>query len=187
MRPLAAADVCRAVSGTFLQAGGNTVTGVTSDSRRIAPGDLFIPLVGARFDGHDYMNAALSDGAAGCLCSRVPEALLPGKFYIQVQDTTLALGALAAWYRGLYDIPVVQVTGSAGKTTTKEMLASVLSRHFCTLKTRANLNNHIGTPQTLLELEPRHQAAVIESARYSTICGPVGWLFCAATTPCSTA
>ena len=163
MRPLAAADVCRAVSGTFLQAGGDTVTGVTSDSRRIAPGDLFIPLVGARFDGHDYMNAALSDGAAGCLCSRVPEALLPGKFYIQVQDTTLALGALAAWYRGLYDIPVVQVTGSAGKTTTKEMLASVLSRHFCTLKTRANLNNHIGTPQTLLELEPRHQAAVIET------------------------
>ena len=163
MRPLAAADVCRAVSGTFLQAGGDTVTGVTSDSRRIAPGDLFIPLVGARFDGHDYMNAALSDGAAGCLCSRVPEALLPGKFYIQVQDTTRALGALAAWYRGLYDIPVVQVTGSAGKTTTKEMLASVLSRHFCTLKTRANLNNHIGTPQTLLELEPRHQAAVIET------------------------
>lgn len=163
MRPLAAADVCRAVSGTFLQAGGDTVTGVTSDSRRIAPGDLFIPLVGARFDGHDYMNAALSDGAAGCLCSRVPEALLPGKFYIQVQDTTLALGALAAWYRGLYDIPVVQVTGSAGKTTTKEMLASVLSRHFCTLKTRANLNNHIGTPQTLLELDPRHQAAVIET------------------------
>lgn len=163
MRPLAAADVCRAVSGTFLQAGGDTVTGITSDSRRIAPGDLFIPLVGARFDGHDYMNAALSDGAAGCLCSRVPEALLPGKFYIQVQDTTRALGALAAWYRGLYDIPVVQVTGSAGKTTTKEMLASVLSRHFCTLKTRANLNNHIGTPQTLLELEPRHQAAVIET------------------------
>ena len=105
MRPLAVADICRAVSGTFLQAGGDTVTGVTSDSRRIAPGDLFIPLVGARFDGHDYMNAALSDGAAGCLCSRVPEALLPGKFYIQVQDTTLALGALAAWYRGCMTSP----------------------------------------------------------------------------------
>ena len=163
MRPLPAADICRAVGGTFLQAGGDTVTGVTSDSRQIASGDLFIPLVGARFDGHDYMNAALSDGAAGCLCSRVPEALLPGKFYIQVQDTTLALGALAAWYRSLYDIPVVQVTGSAGKTTTKEMIASVLSRHFRTLKTQANLNNHIGTPQTLLRLEPCHQAAVIET------------------------
>ena len=133
MRPLPAADICRAVGGTFLQSGGGTVTGVTSDSRQIASGDLFIPLVGARFDGHDYIDTALSSGAAGCLCSRVPETLLPGRFYIRVQDTTLALGALAAWYRGLYDIPVVQVTGSAGKTTTKEMIASVLSRHFRTL------------------------------------------------------
>ena len=163
MRPLPAADICRAVGGTFLQTGGDTVTGVTSDSRQIASGDLFIPLVGARFDGHDYIDTALSSGAVGCLCSRQPETLLPGKFYIQVQNTTLALGALAAWYRGLYDIPVVQVTGSAGKTTTKEMIASVLSRHFRTLKTQANLNNHIGTPQTLLRLDPCHQAAVIET------------------------
>ena len=163
MRPLPAADICRAVGGTFLQTGVGTVTGVTSDSRQIASGDLFIPLVGARFDGHDYIDTALSAGAAGCLCSRVPETLLPGRFYIRVQDTTLALGALAAWYRSLYDIPVVQVTGSAGKTTTKEMIASVLSRHFRTLKTQANLNNHIGTPQTLLRLEPCHQAAVIET------------------------
>ena len=163
MRPLPAADICRAVGGTFLQTGGDTVTGVTSDSRHIASGDLFIPLVGARFDGHDYIDTALSSGAAGCLCNRVPETLLPGRFYIRVQDTTLALGALAAWYRGLYDIPVVQVTGSAGKTTTKEMIASVLSRHFRTLKTQANLNNHIGTPQTLLRLDPCHQAAVIET------------------------
>ena len=163
MRPLAAADICRAVGGTFLQTGGGTVTGVTSDSRQIASGDLFIPLVGARFDGHDYMNAALSDGAAGCLCSRVPEALLPGKFYIQVQDTTLALGALAAWYRSLYDIPVVQVTGSAGKTTTKEMIASVLSQRYNTLRTEGNFNNDIGAPLTLLRLMPEHQAAVIET------------------------
>ena len=154
MRPLAAADVCRAVSGTFLQAGGDTVTGVTSDSRRIAPGDLFIPLVGARFDGHDYMNAALSDGAAGCLCSRVPEALLPGKFYIQVQDTTRALGALAAWYRGQFRLPVVQVTGSVGKTTTKEMIAAVLTQKYETLRTEGNLNNDIGAPLTLLRLMP---------------------------------
>ena len=80
MRPLPAVDICRAVGGTFLQTGGGTVTGVTSDSRQIASGDLFIPLVGARFDGHDYIDTALSAGAAGCLCSRQPEALLPGKF-----------------------------------------------------------------------------------------------------------
>ena len=163
MRPLPAADICRAVGGTFLQTGGGTVTGVTSDSRQIASGDLFIPLVGARFDGHDYIDTALSAGAAGCLCSRQPEALLPGKFYIQVQDTTLALGALAAWYRSLYDIPVVQVTGSAGKTTTKEMIASVLSQRYNTLRTEGNFNNDIGAPLTLLRLMPEHQAAVIET------------------------
>ena len=163
MRPLPAVDICRAVGGTFLQTGGGTVTGVTSDSRQIASGDLFIPLVGARFDGHDYIDTALSAGATGCLCSRVPEALLPGKFYIQVQDTTLALGALAAWYRSLYDIPVVQVTGSAGKTTTKEMIASVLSQRYNTLRTEGNFNNDIGAPLTLLRLMPEHQAAVIET------------------------
>lgn len=163
MRPLPAADICRAVGGTFLQSGGGTVTGVTSDSRQIASGDLFIPLVGARFDGHDYIDTALSSGAAGCLCSRVPETLLPGRFYIRVQDTTLALGALAAWYRGLYDIPVVQVTGSAGKTTTKEMIASVLSQRYNTLRTEGNFNNDIGAPLTLLRLMPEHEAAVIET------------------------
>ena len=163
MRPLPAADICRAVGGTFLQTGGDTVTGVTSDSRHIASGDLFIPLVGARFDGHDYIDTALSSGAAGCLCNRVPKTLLPGRFYIRVQDTTLALGALAAWYRGLYDIPVVQVTGSAGKTTTKEMIASVLSQRYNTLRTEGNFNNDIGAPLTLLRLMPEHQAAVIET------------------------
>ena len=162
MRPLPAADICRAVGGTFLQTGGGTVTGVTSDSRQIASGDLFIPLVGARFDGHDYIDTALSAGAAGCLCSRVPEALLPGKFYIQVQDTTLALGALAAWYRSLYDIPVVQVTGSAGKTTTKEMVACVLARRFNTLRTEKNFNNELGVPLTIFRIGPETEAAVIE-------------------------
>ena len=163
MRPLPAADICRAVGGTFLQTGGDTVTGVTSDSRHIASGDLFIPLVGARFDGHDYIDTALSSGAAGCLCNRVPKTLLPGRFYIRVQDTTLALGALAAWYRGLYDIPVVQVTGSAGKTTTKEMIAAVLGAKLNVLKTPENFNNDIGTPLTLLGLAPEHEAAVIET------------------------
>lgn len=163
MRPLNAEALCRAVNGQLLQSGPETLSGVSSDSRRVGQGELFIPLIGERFDGHDYIDMALRSGAAGCLCSRVPETLLPGKLYIRVADTTLALGALAAWYRNQFDIPVVQVTGSAGKTTTKEMIAAVLSRHFHTLKTQANLNNHIGTPQTLLRLEEGHQAAVIET------------------------
>ncbi len=163
MRPLNAEALRCAVNGQLLQPGPETLSGVSSDSRRVGLGELFIPLIGERFDGHDYIDMALQGGAAGCLCSRVPDTLLPGKLYIRVEDTTLALGALAAWYRSGFDIPVVQVTGSAGKTTTKEMIAAVLGQHFNTLKTQANLNNHIGTPQTLLRLEEGHQAAVIET------------------------
>lgn len=137
---------------------------VSTDSRPGgSQGCLFIPLVGERFDGHTYLTQALESGAAGCLCSRLPEALVPGKFYVQVEDTLRALGQLAGWYREKFPIPVVQITGSAGKTTTKEMIASVLSQHFLTLKTEANYNNEIGTPQTLLRLMPEHQAAVIET------------------------
>ena len=99
----------------------------------------------------------------GCLCSRVPETMEEGKFYVQVEDTKLALRALSAWYRGLFDIPVVQISGSAGKTTTKQMIAAVLSEHFSTLKTFGNLNHESGTPLTLLQLEQHHEAAVIET------------------------
>lgn len=155
-------DICRAVGGKLLQ-GGGVVSDVSTDSRSVGSGDLFIPLVGERFDGHAYLDMALEKGAAGCLCARTPEKLIPGKAYILVEDTTRALRDLAGWYRGLFSIPVVQVTGSAGKTTTKEMLASVLGQHAQTLKTLANYNNHIGTPQTLLRLNEQDWAAVIET------------------------
>lgn len=155
-------DVCRAVGGTLLQ-GGADVTGVSTDSRTAGAGDLFIPLVGERFDGHAYLGMALEKGAAGCLCAKVPEKLAEGKFYIRVADTTRALRDLAGWYRQLFAVPVVQITGSAGKTTTKEMVASVLGQHGPTLKTLANFNNHIGTPQTLLRLTRQEWAAVIET------------------------
>ncbi len=155
-------DICRAVGGTLLQ-GGADITGVSTDSRSVGEGDLFVPLVGERFDGHAYIDMALSKGAEGCLCAKVPETLMEGKSYVLVEDTTRALGDLAGWYRGLFDIPVVQVTGSAGKTTTKEMIASVLGQHAKTLKTLANFNNHIGTPQTLLRLEAEDWAAVVET------------------------
>ena len=162
MIPCTAREIAAATDGSLLQEGA-AVTRVSTDSRDILPGDLFVPLVGERFDGHAYIDMALQKGAAGCLCAKIPENLQPGKFYIAVDDTEAALGRLAGWYRGKFDIPVVQVTGSAGKTTTKEMLAAVLSRHFRTLKTLANFNNFVGTPQTLLRLEQAHQAAVIET------------------------
>ncbi len=164
MSPCTVAALCAAVGGKLLSGdSAAVVTGVTTDSRTASDGQLFIPLTGERFDGHAYIDSALSAGAAGCLTARVPETMQPGKFYIQVADTRLALKALAAWYRSRFTLPVVQITGSAGKTTTKEMVAAVLSRRYDTLKTQANFNNDIGTPLTLLGLAPQYQAAVIET------------------------
>ena len=164
MIPCTVREICAAVGGTLLQGEGDAlITGVTTDSRAVSAGQLFIPLTGERFDGHAYIDVALTAGAAGCLTARTPETLLPGKTYVQVADTRLALAALAAWYRSRFDLPVVQITGSAGKTTTKEMVAAVLSQRYDTLKTQANFNNDIGTPLTLLGLAPHHQAAVIET------------------------
>lgn len=164
MEAITVKELLAAVHGELLQ-GDETaqILGVNTDSRTVKSGEVFVPLVGERFDGHDYIEKAISAGAEGCLCARVPETLLPGKFYIKVPDTLLALKDLAAWYRAQFSIPFVQVTGSVGKTTTKEMIASVLGVKFHTLKTAANYNNEIGTPQTLLGLSRAHQAAVIET------------------------
>ena len=162
MMTCTAKELCAATGGTLVQ-DGEGFSCVSTDSRRVEQGCLFIPLVGERFDGHTYLTQALESGAAGCLCSRLPEALVPGKFYVQVEDTLRALGQLAGWYREKFPIPVVQITGSAGKTTTKEMVAAVLSQRYDTLKTQANYNNDIGTPLTLLNLTPQHEAAVIET------------------------
>ena len=164
MRRLTVSELLTATGGTLLAGGESAaVTSVSTDSRKAGEGALFIPLTGERFDGHDYIDKALALGAAGCLCARTPAAFLPDKFYIAVPDTRLALKALASWYRGQFDIPFVQITGSVGKTTTKEMIASVVSQRYRTLKTAENFNNDIGTPLTLLGLGPEHQAAVIET------------------------
>lgn len=162
MRPLTAQEICDAVGGVLLQSGAPAV-GITTDSRAVEKDALFIPLAGERFDGHAYIRKALESGAAGCLTAQLPQELLPDKFYIRVPDTRLALRALAAWHRAHFHIPVVQVTGSAGKTTTKEMIASVLSQRYSTLRTEGNLNNDIGAPLMLLRLTEKHEAAVIET------------------------
>lgn len=164
MRRLTVSELLTATGGTLLAGGVSAaVTSVSTDSRKAGEGALFIPLTGERFDGHDYIDKALALGAAGCLCARTPAAFLPDKFYIAVPDTRLALKALASWYRGQFNIPVVQITGSVGKTTTKEMIASVVSQRYRTLKTAENFNNDIGTPLTLLGLDDTYEAAVIET------------------------
>lgn len=162
MIPITASQIAAAVCGA-LRGPDLTASAVSTDSRTIQPGCWFVPLAGERFDGHDYIDMALEKGAVGCLCARMPEKLRPDRAYVQVEDTKRALKELAAWYRGLFDLPVVQITGSVGKTTTKELIASVLSQGLTVLKTRGNLNGDIGAPLTVLELERRHQAAVIET------------------------
>ena len=161
MERMTASEIAQAVGGILH--GDGAVASVSTDSRNITAGCLFVPLRGARFDGHAYIGAALAQGAAGCLCETLPERLEGGKFYIQVADARLALKALASHYRDKFSIPFIQITGSVGKTTTKEMVAAVLRRRFRVLQTEGNLNNDIGVPLTLFGLEREHQAAVIET------------------------
>ncbi|MCG4451932.1 UDP-N-acetylmuramoyl-tripeptide--D-alanyl-D-alanine ligase [Pseudomonas sp. MMS21-TM103] len=138
---------------------------VSTDSRAIQAGQLFIALSGPNFDGHDYLADVAARGAVAALVEReVADAPLP---QLRVADTRLALGRLGALNRQAYGGPLVAVTGSSGKTTVKEMLASILRTAFveqgnCVLATRGNLNNELGVPLTLLELAPQHKAAVIE-------------------------
>ncbi len=143
--------------------------GVCTDTRRLRPGQLFVALQGPNFDGHDFVPAALEAGAAACLVSR-PLAS-PG---IVVEDTRRALGELARAWRRRFALPVVAVTGSNGKTTVKEMLAAILASQGETLATRGNLNNDIGVPLTLFELDAGHRAAVIEMGANHP--GEIAWL-----------
>ncbi len=152
-----------AVCGGEVTAGppGAVITGAASDSRRVRPGDLFVAIPGERVDGHTFVGPAIAAGAAAALVSRAIGAS-PGLAVIRVTDTVAALGRLAAAYRRRFDLPVVGVTGSVGKTTTKDLLAGVLARSFDTLATKGNLNTEVGLPLTVLELERRHQVAVFE-------------------------
>lgn len=153
-------DIARAVGGTLHGEGDARVTGVKQDSRAIEPGDMFAAIPGERVDGHDYISAAFDKGACCALAARVPEG--ETRPVITVRDVPAALRALAEEYRKTLRIPVVGVTGSVGKTTTKEMIASVLSRRFNTLKTEKNFNNDLGVPLTLFRINAEHEAAVVE-------------------------
>ena len=139
--------------------------GVTTDSRQVAHGDLFVALKGDRFDGHAYVDQALEQGAAGALVADVEHVHRRNAPLILVDDTRLALGKLAAHWRTRSHIPVVAVTGSNGKTSVKEMVAAILraaAGDKAVLATSGNLNNDIGLPLTLLHLRSHHRYAVIE-------------------------
>lgn len=134
---------------------------VSTDTRAVAKGDLFIALVGERFDAHDFIPQAIEKGAAAVIVSRPPASALAVPVLL-VGDTLAALQRLAAYNRRQFNLPVVAVTGSNGKTTTKDLIASVLGRRYKILKTTGNFNNHIGLPLTLLKLDETYEAAVLE-------------------------
>jgi UDP-N-acetylmuramoyl-tripeptide--D-alanyl-D-alanine ligase len=144
---------------------------INLDSRSIRPGDLFVAMKGDRFDGHDFVGKAFLRGAVGALVqdscdpgslAAKPAKKRPAPFVLGVRDPLFAYQQLAMHHRSRFDIPIVAVTGSNGKTTTKEMVASVMGHRWKVLKTEGNLNNRIGVPQTLFRLNGRHEGAVIE-------------------------
>ena len=136
--------------------------GYSIDSRTLNPGDLFIAISGERFDGHAYLQAALDKGAVGAIAQAGKEVGGDPRRLLRVEDTVAALQSLGAAARRLWGKPLLAVTGSAGKTTTKEILAHILATRFRVMKSSGNLNNHIGLPLQLLKLEAEHELAVVE-------------------------
>ncbi|MEM8807254.1 MAG: UDP-N-acetylmuramoyl-tripeptide--D-alanyl-D-alanine ligase [Cyanobacteria bacterium P01_G01_bin.38] len=136
------------------------ITGVNTDTRTIQPGELFVALEGDNFNGHDFVAQAVEQGAIAAVVRKdVLKAELPR---IEVSNTLAAYQAIGHWWRQQLGLPVIAITGSVGKTTTKELIAAALAHHGSVLKTQANYNNEIGVPKTLLELTADHQFAVVE-------------------------
>ena len=140
----------------------DSVVGITTDSRNVKPGEIFIALVGENFDGHNFVETASTKGAIAVIISQ-PQ-ISSGIPQFVVQDTLKAYQQIARWWRDRFDIPVIGITGSVGKTSTKELVSAVLSTQGKVLKTEANFNNEIGVPKTLLQITPQHSYAVIEMA-----------------------
>jgi UDP-N-acetylmuramoyl-tripeptide--D-alanyl-D-alanine ligase len=164
MEPRTLEFIASAVNGRLRGAPDLRVRRVCIDSRQAQPGDLFVALAGERFDAHHFLPEVAQCGVAGVVAesAKLPEKL-PGCAIIAVDNTRAALGRLGARYRRDFNLPVIAVAGSNGKTSTKEIIASVLRQKRSTLWSEASFNNEIGVPLTLLKLESSHQAAVLEA------------------------
>lgn len=145
-----------------LPRGSSEVSGITTDTRKIGKGDVFVALLGERFDGHDYLRDAVRDGASALIVSRPPKLDTLGVPIFEVRDTLIALGALAHYWRRAWGKTIVGVAGSNGKTSTKDLLRAALTRSYTVHATTGNLNNRIGVPLTLLALPPDADVAVVE-------------------------
>ncbi len=155
-------EVLQIVGGRLIKGDPDLIiTGISTDSRQIKRGDLFLALKGERFDGHQFLNEAVKVGAAALLVMEEQElnCEIP---VIYTNDTLKAFGALARSHRQKFKVPVIGITGSNGKTTTKDLVAAVLSQKYSTVKTKANYNNEIGLPLTLLEMDANTEVVVVE-------------------------
>lgn len=158
-------DIALATNGRIVGPAAGEVTGVSTDSRSVAPGQLFVPLRGERFDGHSYIHEVAEKGVSTILAEEQwlkDHTVSQSLTCIAVKNSLTALGDLAALWRSRFDIPIIGVTGSNGKTTVKEMLATILELTGPGLKTSGNLNNLIGLPLMLFRLQPEHLWAVLE-------------------------
>ena len=175
MKPMKLAEIARAVGAH--NSINPMITDVCTDTRKLSPGCLFIAIKGPNFDGHTFAKTAIEQGAAAVLCEEKCDC---GERALMVEDTRAALLQLAAYYRRLFDVKVVGITGSVGKTTTKEMTAAVLASTYKVLKNTGNLNNEIGLPMTVFKLDESDDAAVLEMgmsalgeiSRLSKVCAP---------------
>jgi UDP-N-acetylmuramoyl-tripeptide--D-alanyl-D-alanine ligase len=162
MLPITVKEILEATGGNLLQGDPAVqIDSLCTDSRSIKEDDFFVPIIGENFDGHKFIQSALESGALGSL-TQYDIPINSEGIVIRVKDTLKALWDIARYYRSRFDIKVIAVTGSAGKTTTKDMIYEVLSKNFNVLKTQGNFNNHIGLPLTLLNLSKEYQIAVVE-------------------------
>jgi UDP-N-acetylmuramoyl-tripeptide--D-alanyl-D-alanine ligase len=161
MKPITVEILAKVLRADVISGGttGASVSGVSIDSRTIQAGDCFFAVKGENFDGHDYLEQAFEKGAA---CAVIEEVAEPGGNILKVGNTIKALGELARWYRGEMDFKVVAITGSAGKTTTREMAYHVLSRHFSCTQAPKSFNNAIGLPLTILSADEQHEIVIVE-------------------------
>ena len=156
-------ELCAAINGELILGSASAFHGVSIDSRKIESGQLFFAIIGENFDGHQFVEGALANGGAGAVVDRQMEiGLKDGQFLIKVADTTKALQDLARYYRRKFDLRVIGVTGSVGKTTTKDIIAAILTEKYNVLKTEGNLNNYYGLPLMLFKVSPENQVLVLE-------------------------
>ena len=159
MLPLKLTDIIKNIGAECDYSGDITIKGVSTDTRTIQEGDLFIAIVGDNFDGHDYVKTAEEKGAAAVICSKEVEAGVP---VLMVDDTLMAYGRLAEYHRNLLDIKVVAITGSNGKTSTRDMTKTILSTKYKVYSPVGNFNNFIGVPRSILKINSAHEIAVLE-------------------------